>query len=43
MEMMIYIPTCSEEDNEMWEEFFASITSDQPPLEQEEPDDDCNI
>ena len=34
------LPTCSEQDDETWEdEFFASIVSDQPPLEQEEPDD----
>ena len=34
------LPTCSEQDDETWEEaFFASIGSDQPPLEQEEHDD----
>ena len=34
------LPTCSEQDDETWEdEFLASIVSDQPPLEQEEPDD----
>ena len=34
------LPTCSEQDDETWEdEFFASIVSEQPPLEREEPDD----
>ena len=33
------LPTCSEHNDETWEEFFVSTGSDQAPLEQGQPDD----